>query len=1132
MESERINGKAQHRAMRQFLKRRLTFMLAIMVIVTFMPVNIAWADELLYSEWARDDETTDFIPEGNPEDVDLDIFDELTEEGAMITLLAEPSEIGLEKGVKEVIGISLINFKPKDELEEIDNEDKISKATDSDADEEFIEREIQTEVSTPSRAVYDAAKSIGELHAEYKISESGDGQYRFFVKENGTYTFSIRYERIADFDVADGMESIEMQFTATYELDSMEEGVLFSGDVIINEVNFPDPQFRKFIATLDENKDGTLSQIELEAVKSIQFPSKDYSDNIGDLTGLGFFTALESLDCASHRIEVFDLENNVNLKNLQVIVSAVPTLDLSNNQKLESIYFSSDRLTDLELGQNDNLKKLSIVSETLEKIDLSGAAHLKEIVLSCPLLEELDLSNQKDITHVTCAGEEGVYIPGYGWAVKPVKYNLRKITFHPDATPQKIICDETRLEELTVNAYYLNHLSCANADLKSLNLLVDTYPFVGRTVLYIKGNHLSTLNAEHLTRFLHYGAWEDGGKQTISTYYMKDKQDNNYVIDLSQVVGNENLGKVSYEKSADDYIFQYDKKTGITKLNALPDNKILSYLYDINSPRGYLGMPVSMKLKQVEIKAEDVIMVNREQAKDEDYLLQLVSSQGTFELDDGSVSDLSKSQFIYEFIKDEDGVITSINTRAVMDDGWVTPIKAVTRVILNSAPMITGNHIKLYEGETYRNSDLHIQVTDDDKDVEIVIDDSHVNTGAAGTYQVKVTAKDVVGNLTEQFFYVQVIGKTHFITNPDVHVRKGAAITSQELLEHVVAAYYKPLDIPDEPWPDSNKINNNQPSVLTEVEVKTKDKVWTDKITKSIINIMAPGMILGREMAGGSTAKRSFYIHGNPVVTAYDNGLYTHQSTGTDALEQVVRTGQGIMEREAAGAYVEYVMPDGNIKKIDIASDQIRYETKQYVPLSEGNYFVKAIVDDSSVLDQAQADTLMAAAGEKTVNVVVEDKRGGSVPGGGGSVPTGPDHNSSGSTSDSTTDHSGVAESDLQNNPSSNPVVIEKNPVPAGNMGIPVFTVLPKTGDHSTGKKANIGYQATLIDGTKAFQEDEPLAGYQNSSFLYVSGKHADWETCILHIILLIVSALEGVFYFFKCRKDKRLLERLKKERE
>lgn len=125
-----------------------------------------------------------------------------------------------------------------------------------------------------------------------------------------------------------------------------------------------------------------------------------------------------------------------------------------------------------------------------------------------------------------------------------------------------------------------------------------------------------------------------------------------------------------------------------------------------------------------------------------------------------------------------------------------------------------------------------------------------------------------------------------------------------------------------------------------------------------------------------------------------------------------------------------------------------------------------------------------------------------------------------------------ITEPDVPKNPFENLVTIGTNPVPTGNMDIPVFTGLPKTGDVSVGSKAGIGYQATLIDGTVALSEEEPLVGHQNGGFIHAFEDHADWRKCILHIILLIISALEGIFYLFKRRKDKRLLEKLRKELE
>ena len=171
-------------------------------------------------------EITNLFPEGDSEDVDVDIFDEPTEEGAMITLLVEPSEIGLEKGVREITAVFLTDFDPEDNSEIIDN-GEINTATDLEAEEEMIEEEV--EEASPSDATYDTSKSSSAKHAEYQASESEESEYRFFVKENGTYTFSVRYGRAADFDFEESTELIETQFTTTYKLESVEQSIQFTG---------------------------------------------------------------------------------------------------------------------------------------------------------------------------------------------------------------------------------------------------------------------------------------------------------------------------------------------------------------------------------------------------------------------------------------------------------------------------------------------------------------------------------------------------------------------------------------------------------------------------------------------------------------------------------------------------------------------------------------------------------------------------------------------------------------------------------------------------------------------------------------------------------------------------------------
>lgn len=576
----------------------------------------------------------------------------------------------------------------------------------------------------------------------------------------------------------------------------------------------------------------------------------------------------------------------------------------------------------------------------------------------------------------------------------------------------------------------------------------------------------------------------------------------------------------------------------------------------------------------------------------------------------------------------------------------------------SASPVIKGDNVVLYVNEAYDQSNLHIEVTDLDENAQLpVIDDGHVNTGVAGTYQVKVTVKDADENQTVKYLYVQVVGKTEFIHIPDLHIRKDTTATEELLVADVKAVYAKPEEIPEEPWADSNKINNGHAAISTEVATHSNDVVNTSTIRKDTINLSALGMIRGREMIGKADAVRALYIHGVPVIVAYDNGIHTHESTSDTVLEQIVQTGIGNLTRDPASAYVEYVKPDGTINKVTIDPNYITFRVDQYIPLTAGNYLVTATVDDFSVIAQAPGG-LTAVTGERTNTVVVADKMysvmfemgehggledptknviavahgkkvpspilapeegykldywvdeagnrisdissvvvtanrkftaefklkeftvrfigknnrvikteivkyghdatpptedkdvtnkrfdgwstsytnitedtdiytkywkksgGGGPNGGGGFVPSGPGMQTT------------ITEPSVPKNPFENLVEIGTNPVPTGNTEIPVYTGLPKTGDVSEGIKANIGYQATLIDGTVALLEDEPLVGQHNGSLLHVFEEHADWRRCILHMILLIISALEGIFYLFKRRRDRRLLEKLRRELE
>ena len=82
--------------------------------------------------------------------------------------------------------------------------------------------------------------------------------------------------------------------------------------VAINNTNFPDANFRTVVKEYDTDKDENLSRAEIEAVKEI----KCYYKDIRSLTGIEYFTALQTLECYSNLLTSLDISGNTALKSL------------------------------------------------------------------------------------------------------------------------------------------------------------------------------------------------------------------------------------------------------------------------------------------------------------------------------------------------------------------------------------------------------------------------------------------------------------------------------------------------------------------------------------------------------------------------------------------------------------------------------------------------------------------------------------------------------------------------------------------------------------------------------------------------------------------------------------------------
>ena len=96
--------------------------------------------------------------------------------------------------------------------------------------------------------------------------------------------------------------------------------------------------------------DGYLSEGEILAVKSIEIYSHNKNKLVSDLTGIEYFTALETLDCDQHLLTSIDLSKNTALKKIQISSNDLTSLDVSNCTALEELYCSSNKITKLDVS--------------------------------------------------------------------------------------------------------------------------------------------------------------------------------------------------------------------------------------------------------------------------------------------------------------------------------------------------------------------------------------------------------------------------------------------------------------------------------------------------------------------------------------------------------------------------------------------------------------------------------------------------------------------------------------------------------------------------------------------------------------------------------------------------------------
>ena len=172
-----------------------------------------------------------------------------------------------------------------------------------------------------------------------------------------------------------------------------------SVEIEINETNFPDETFRKYVKDFDKDGNHVLSPQEIAEVTEINV----YNKSISDLTGIKYFTELETLMCYSNRLTSLDVSGCTELKGLICYNNQLAELDVSENAALVELNCLNNDLTSLDVSDCTALTYLDCSDNRLTSLDVSKNTELGWLYCSANQLTSLDVSQNTKLRVLDCS---------------------------------------------------------------------------------------------------------------------------------------------------------------------------------------------------------------------------------------------------------------------------------------------------------------------------------------------------------------------------------------------------------------------------------------------------------------------------------------------------------------------------------------------------------------------------------------------------------------------------------------------------------------------------------------------------------------------------------------------------------
>ena len=172
--------------------------------------------------------------------------------------------------------------------------------------------------------------------------------------------------------------------------------------IAINEANFPDEDFRKWVIAQKYGADSILTKTEIAAVTKISVSW----GSAASLKGIEYFTALKELDCHNNQLASLDVSKNTALTRLFCYGNQLATLEFPENAPMVHLDCSYNQLTSLDVSGCTGLTSLDCSDNQLTSLKVSDCTALTKLTCNDNQLTALNVSSCTGLTSLDCSDNQ------------------------------------------------------------------------------------------------------------------------------------------------------------------------------------------------------------------------------------------------------------------------------------------------------------------------------------------------------------------------------------------------------------------------------------------------------------------------------------------------------------------------------------------------------------------------------------------------------------------------------------------------------------------------------------------------------------------------------------------------------